>query len=279
MLIYARLRTNSIYNINMEHILYTLAKRYPQVYLPIEEGISKSEEYKETCLRGEQSKRELLFSFNPKDKLETVNTIAGDVEILTMYDRLDFEHIIKAIAYRGEPEDIPSSTGAMALFGLNNWEKVRAGLDNYKDSFIILSAGRYSNVSNEDIKKVTNNELSLSDEEWIEKSIIIRKYHELTHFVMRKLYPEDIKPIRDELIADCIGLICAFNELDPRLLKLFLGLENNTYRKGGRLENYKGFDENNITDVLSLIDNIVLALAKYEHDDINTIWQHICDVL
>lgn len=263
----------------MEHVLYTLAKRYPQVYLPIEKGISKSEEYKNTCLRGEESKRELLFSFNPKDKLETINTIAGDVEVLTMYDRKDFEHIIRSIAYRGEPEDIPSSTGAMALFGLNNWEKVRAGLDNYKDSFIILSTGNYSNVSKEDVKKVTSNELVLSDEEWTEKSIIIRKYHELTHFVMRKIYPDNIKPIRDEIIADCVGLICAFNKLDSRLLKLFLGLESDTYRKGGRLENYKGFDEECINDVFSLINNVVSKLSQYINENINDIWEHTKEFL
>ena len=52
--------------------------------------------------------------------------------------------------------------------------------------------------------------IDLNEDEWIEKSIIIRKYHELTHFVMRKTYPDDIDYIRDELIADCIGLICAF---------------------------------------------------------------------
>lgn len=263
----------------MEHILYTLAKRYPQVYLPIEKGISKSEEYENTCLKGEKSNRKLLFSFNPKDKLETLNTIAGDVEVLTMYDRDDFEHIIRSIAYKGEPEDIPSSTGAMALFGLNNWEKVRAGLDNYKDSFIILSSGNYSNVSKEDIKKVTNGELILSDKEWTEKSIIIRKYHELTHFVMRKIYPDDIESIRDEIIADCVGLMCAFNKLDSRLLKLFLGLESDIYRKGGRLENYKGFDEKNLADVLSLIDSIVSKFIKYEKENINDIWNHINEIM
>ena len=263
----------------MEHILYTLAKRYPQVYLPIEEGISKSEEYRNTCLRGEESSRELLFSFNENDKLETIKTISGDVEVLTMYDRQDFEHVIKAIAYKGEPKDIPSSTGAMALFGLNNWEKVRAGLENYKDSFIVLSSGNYSNVDNKDVNEVTDGETDLSESEWTEKSITIRKYHELTHFVMRKSYPDDIKPIRDELIADCVGLMCAFKKLDVRLLKLFLGLEKDSYRKGGRLENYEGGSEEDIPKTLTLIDDIVSKLSKYESEEVDTIWKHIDEVL
>lgn len=263
----------------MEHILYTLARRYPAIYLPIEEGISKTEEYRNTCLRGEESKREILFSFNENDRLETFNTPVGDVEILTMYDRNDFVHMARALGSKAEPVNIPDSTGAMALFGLNNWDKVRAGLDDYKDSFILLSSGYYSNVSNIDIKKVTDGELDLTQEEWIEKSIIIRKFHELTHFVMRKTYPDDIVPVRDEIIADIVGLECAFKKLDVRVLKLFLGLENKEYRKGGRLENYNGGNSENINNVLKMIDDISSELSKYEDKDVNTIWEHIENVL
>lgn len=263
----------------MKHILYTLANRYPVIYLPIEEGISKSEEYRNTCLKGEESKRDLLFSFNEKDSLETFKTPVGDVEILTMYDRKDFVHMARALGSKAEPVNIPDSTGAMAIFGLNNWDKVRAGLDNYKDSFILLSAGNYSNVSNIDVKNVTNNELVLTSDEWTEKSIIIRKYHELTHFVMRKMYKDDINPIRDEIIADIVGLECAFKKLDVRVLKLFFGLENNEYRSGGRLENYEGGNRENIPNVIKMIDDISYILNKYEKVDINTIWEHIKDVL
>lgn len=263
----------------MEHVIYKLAKKYPQVYLPIEEGISKSEEYKNTCLRGIQSERELVFSFNDNDSLQTIKTIAGDVEVLLMYDRKDFVHMARALGFKGEPVVVPDSTGAMALFGLNNWEKVRAGLDNYKDSFILLSSGDYSNVSIEDIDKVTNGEVKLTKNEWTNKSITIRKYHELTHFVMRKLYPDNIDAIRDELIADIVGLLCAFDTLDERVLKLFLGLENDAYRKGGRLENYQGGDESNIPNTLKLIDKLIGEFKSFEGRDINTIWQYIGKVI
>lgn len=261
----------------MKHILYTLGKRYPQIYLPIEEGISNSEEYEKVCYECEEPKRELLFSFNEKDKLETINTECGDVDILTLYDRNDFEHIIRSLAFKCEPKDIPKSTGAMALFGLNNIEKFKAGLDNYKDSFLILSSGDYSNVNTQSISNVTNNEVTLSQDEWTEKSITIRKYHELTHFIMRKTYPNNIDPVRDEIIADSIGLMLAFKKLDVRILKLFLGLEGETYRKGGRLENYKGGDD--IEKTLLLIDKITNVLKKYETEEINNIWQHIKEIL
>ena len=175
--------------------------------------------------------------------------------------------------------DIPDSTGAMAIFGLNNWDKVRAGLDSYKDSFIILSSGNYSNVSTKDIYKVTNGDIDISEEEWIEKSIVIRKYHELTHFVMRKLYPNDISFIRDELIADCVGLIAAFKEFDTRLLRLFLGIENNEYRDGGRLQNYEGGEKENIPQINKMIEDLKNRVSKYEKEDVNVIWNNVKDLM
>ena len=188
-------------------------------------------------------------------------------------------HACRCLGNKCEPVEIPDSTGAMALFGLNNWEKVRAGMDNYKDSFIILSSGNYSNVTNNDIYKETNGEIDLSEQEWIEKSIVIRKYHELTHFVMRKIYPDDISFIRDELIADCIGLIAAFNTFDIRLLKLFLGIEGNVYRQGGRLQNYEGGNVENIPNVLKMIDDLKNRVSKYENENIEIIWENIKELM
>lgn len=263
----------------MEHCIDILAKRYPQILMPIEEGIRNSEEYKNVCLRGQESNRPITFSKDPKDKLETVETPAGSVEVLSLRKREDFVHACRCLGHRCEPVEIPDSTGAMALFGLNNWDKVRAGLDNYKDSFIILSSGNYSNVSNIDIYKETAGEIDLSEEEWIEKSIIIRKYHELTHFVMRKTYPDDISFIRDELIADCIGLICAFNYFDVRLLKLFLGIEGESYREGGRLQNYEGGEKENIPQINKMIDDLKDKVSKYETEDVNVIWNNIKELM
>lgn len=263
----------------MEHCLDILAKRYPQILLPVQKGMRETEEYKNVCLRGQQCNRPITFSKDPEDKLETVNTPAGDVEVLSLRKRDDFVHMCQCLGNKCEPVEIPDSTGAMALFGLNNWDKVRAGLDNYKDSFIILSSGNYSNVSNIDIKNITNGEIDLDEQSWTNKSIIIRKYHELTHFVMRKTYPDDISFIRDELIADCIGLICAFGCFDVRLLKLFLGIEEDTYRQGGRLQNYEGGEEKNIPEVLKMIEQLKNKVEKYEKEDVDTIWKNIKELM
>lgn len=255
------------YNGDMKHCIEILACKYPQIYMPIKEGIKNTEEYKDIVLRGKKAPYEITFSKNPKDKLETIKTEIGDVEILSLRDRDDFIHAVRALGNKCEPVDVPDSTGAIAIFGLNNWDKVRAGLDDYKDSLIILSSGNYSNVDVNQVNEVTNNEYKLSKEDWIDKSIEIRKFHELTHFIMRKKYPEDIKPIRDELIADALGLIGAFNKFDSRLLKLFLGIEGNVYRKGGRLENYEGGEIENIPSILIEINKLERLMKDYSNID------------
>lgn len=262
-----------------KHCLEILACRYPQILMPIEKGIKDSEEYKDVCLRGKECNRKITFSLNPLDKLESLTTPAGQIDVLSLRDRQDFVHACQSLGNKCEPVEITDSTGAMIIFGLNNWEKVRAGEDNYKDGIVLLSSGNYSNVSCDDVNLVTNNELNLTKDEWIEKSIIIRKYHELTHFVMRKIYPDDIDFVRDELIADCIGLVCAFNYFDTRLIKLFLGIENETYRKGGRLENYKGGDIENIPNVINKINDLENKIKKYYNKDVNDIWNNVKELM
>ena len=220
------------------HPIMILAEKYPQIRFPIEHGIKDTDEYKNVCLRGNPCDRIPNFTYSEKDILEEIDTEAGTATVITLYDRGDFEHLIQCLAHRCEPTDIPKSMGASTIIGLNNWDKVRAGEENYKDMVIVLSSGIYSNVSEEDIASVTNGRISLTHDEWIEKSITIRKYHELRHFVDRRLRPDDIEPLRDEINADRDGIVAAFGTYDPDIAKLFLGIEGAEYREGGRLQNY-----------------------------------------
>ncbi len=215
-----------------------LINRFPQLALPIQHGQKNTPEYKKAVLRGEPLCREPDFICSPKDKLETVETPVGKAEILFFAHREDFEHALRALAYRCEPVEIPASVGASTIRGLIDWEKIRAhkteylaeggknwseefkhftaDKTNYLDTIILLSKGNYSAVPARFV--------GLAEYEWDEKSLIIRKYHELTHFVCRTLCPHDIEPIRDEVIADLIGLVAAFDHYDPLLAKRFLGI-------------------------------------------------------
>ena len=226
------------------HPIEILSERFPQLLLPVREGMNQTEEYKSAVLRGEPVRRNPEFSMNPADGLESFPTPAGEAEILYLESREDFEHALRALAYRCEPKPIPASLGATAISGLIDWGKLRAHEDdfaefisdkkNYLSSLIILSSGEYSAVSAADV--------GLDESEWRKKSVVIRRYHELAHFVSGRLFPQNKEAVRDEVIADLIGILAAFGHCREDLSKLFLGIEGEEYRPGGRLENYVAAD-------------------------------------
>lgn len=229
-----------------------LSHKYPQLRLPIEAGIRNTDEYRNAVLRGIFPQVEPSFTYNEKDTLTPYITPAGSVDILFLENRDDFVHAVQALACRCEPDEVPPSMGATSISGLINWQKIHEHLrqyaenggqdqegefskftadkTNYLDSLIILSSGDYS--------AVPASEVNLEAVLWKEKSVTIRKFHELTHFYCRKRYPENKEALRDEIIADMIGLKAAFGYYDPHTASLFMGIEGDSYRKGGRLENY-----------------------------------------
>lgn len=255
-----------------ESIMDCLCCRFPQLALPIQQGQKNTPEYRSTVLRGEPACREPDFMGSPEDTLETVETPAGKAEILYLARREDFEHALRALAYRCEPVEIPAAVGASTVRGLINWEKIRAHKaeylacgktdwnkefkrftaekSNYLDTILLLSKGDYSAVPADSV--------GLSQEDWTEKSRIIRKYHELTHFVCRTLYPHNVEAIRDEVIADRIGLTAAFGRYDARLARRFLGIEDGVFREGGRLSHYAGAEnlETAVREANALIDRL-----------------------
>ena len=241
----------------MQEDLLKLARRYPQLLLPIRAGVRQTEAYKKAVLCGEPIEAAPDFRCPEEIRADTADTPAGPAEILYLGDRADFLHAYQALAYRCEPTPIPASVGAVTVGGLINWEKIHthraaylaaggqdwdaefdrftADRKNYRDSVILLSGGDYSNVP--------ASRVGLAPKAWKEMSFTIRKYHELTHFVCRALYPADIDALRDEVIADSIGLVAAFGAYDTALARLFLGVEGGVFREGGRLSHYAGADE------------------------------------
>lgn len=181
---------------------------------------------------------------NPADRLESFSTPAGEAEILFLASRADFEHALQALAYRCEPKPVPASMGASAISGLIDWGKLHAHEDdfnefisdkkNYLSSLIVLSSGEYSAVS--------ARSAGFGEAEWLEKSVTIRRFHELTHFISGRLFPQNKEALRDEVTADLIGILAAFGHCREDLSALFLGIEGEKYRPGGRLENYVGAD-------------------------------------
>ena len=249
-----------------DHPIVVLSRKYPQLLLPVKNGEKDTEEYKDAVLRGKAVEGIPEFTLDCDDSLSTVSTPAGDVEVLTLIKREDFEHAIKCLAYRCEDKAIPASMGASSLSGLINWEKLRPHMEsdedfneftkdknNYLDSLIILSSGPYSAVN--------GSVFSLDEDTWRDKSIEIRKYHELTHFISGKMYPGNKEALRDEVIADMIGIIAAFGEYDTYMARVFLGIEGEEYREGGRLQNYIG--SGTLSDAVNRTLNLIELFDGY----------------
>ena len=258
-----------------DSVLLPLAEVYPQLYLtPGEEG---ARIWQGIVRRGEKAPSDSLghFQGDPRDSVTMENTPAGPVQVVTLGDRRDFELFLQIMAFKCVPEAIPATQGASILDGVVNWTKIRARREeylrgggtedgwpaefrtftsnrrNYTDALIVLSTGPYS--------AVPAAEAGMSEDEWLRASLRIRKAHECTHFICRRMFPEKIDPIWDELVADAAGLYAALGRYDLRLACLFLGVGENGYT-GGRLENYAG--EQDMTALAGKVYRTLLYLDE-----------------
>jgi len=136
-------------------------------------------------------------------RLEIYPSIAGEIPIIYAEDTADFEALVTNIVHKGEPQDYIAKTGASFISG----KTVR---------FIILSAKPYSNVPAE--------ELGLDPEDWKQRSIVLRRSHECTHFFTKQTYGISNNILHDELMADFIGLYDAFGFYKAEWFLRFMGL-------------------------------------------------------
>ncbi len=181
-------------------------------------------------------------------------TAAGHVPVLFTPHQPDFVQLVQALAHRNEPWPVPASQSACCVAGYTNWDRVRsvrtAWEQNpsgtweeelarllpqkslYQDTIILLGNGPYSSVP--------ASTLGFSDEEWLQKSLVIRREHECAHYVTRRFLGALSRRADEELPADFFGLAAAFGRYPAEWGLRFLGLENfPAYRSGGRLENYR----------------------------------------
>lgn len=255
----------------------TMIYRYPQLTLLPGEGMSQEEAYLRIVRRGimpQQLPNHFLSS--PKDFLETKETIAGSMEVLYLDNRKDFEQFVQVLAYRCENRPIPASMGAVTITNLNNWRKIEAhkksyllsgGTDwrqefqrftslpeNYRDTLVIVGSGGYSGIS--------ARSAGFEEEEWLQLSVTIRLYHEMTHVVLRRMDKKERDPLMEEVEADAVGIYKAFGSYLPELAKKFLGIEEKEYRLGGRLENYLR-DKQTIEQVRPAVEQKIEQIDEY----------------
>ena len=190
---------------------------------------------KELCGRYQQlNGLEERGAFVGSERDELFEMQASEAAVLGIYfeNRADFELFIKLTVYKDKP--VPKSMGACTISGLVNQQK--SGAAASKESLIVLSRGEYSAVPAKAV--------GLEKNEWIEKSLRVRLYHESAHIVCRARFPGQKLPVWDELLADCVGLLAAFGAYDRALALRLVGIDKDGAYIGGRLENYFDDKEN-----------------------------------
>ncbi len=243
-----------------------LAEHLPQLRFPIEAGISATDPYRAATRRGVPPAEIPEATGLALARPEAVELVlhaspAGRIPLLIARGREEFVALVQALARRNEPEEIPASQGALMVAGYNNWSRIaelralweaedpagrreratwgeelqhlQARRELYQDRFILLSDGPYSAVPAAD--------LGLAEEEWRRLSLLIRRDHECTHYLTRRLFGSMRNNLLDELIADYAGLVGATGRFQAAWFLRFVGLEEfPRYRPGGRLDLYRG---------------------------------------
>ncbi len=160
------------------------------------------------------SKRKVNFRHPELVEIEIYPSFSGEIPIIYVPDTDDFETLVTNAIYKGVCPKQLSQTGASFAFGKST-------------RFIILSSKPYSNI--------LASELELDENEWLKKSMIIRREHECTHYFTKLHYGISRNCLHDELMADFFGLYEAFGYYKAEYFLKFMGIIPGS---GGRLKFY-----------------------------------------
>ncbi len=190
------------------------------------------------------AKRPVNFCDPDGVRIEIYNSFAGEIPVVYIKNNSDFDAFITNVIYKGiRPENL-SKTGASFASGKNT-------------KFITLSAKPYSGIP--------ASEMNLPEQEWLEKSMIIRREHECTHYFTKQIFGVSRNHLHDELIADFFGLLEAFGESKAEHFLKFMGL---TGGSGGRLKFYTaGLSEKLCMAIEKTAESAAWYLENYSKSD------------
>ena len=148
-------------------------------------------------------------------EIKMYDSFAGRIPIIYVRDPDDFEHLVTNVAYRGVRPEGLEKTGASFISGKTT-------------RFIILSAKPYSNVPASELGLDTNID-------WSEKSLMLRREHECTHYFTKQTYGITNNILHDEIMADFIGIYEVFGFYRSDWFLRFMGIIEGS---GDRLKFY-----------------------------------------
>ena len=180
----------------------------------------------------------IRFKVRENVRLEIYNSFAGPIPIFYADNPQDFEALVTNIAYKGKRPVNISKTGASFVSGKTT-------------RFMILSSKPYSNVY--------ASELGINEHNWKEKSLIIRRSHECTHYFTKQIYGISNNILHDELMADYIGIYDAFGFYKAEWFLRFMGVIKGN---GQRIDVYTEDLSEKVR--MAVIDILVKSAEKLE---------------
>lgn len=242
-----------------------LARRFVQFSFPVRRGISRDETYLKATLEGACPAvpgpgPPIVPSSPDRIELFVHPSMGGAIPVIRSADRTDFTALVRILAGRNEPIQIPESMGAILVTGLNNWDRITAHRkewecasttprtsdewssefkalvkdhSRYQDTFLILACGPYSGVPASDA--------GFGSEPWMDFSAKIRLTHECAHYLTLRCRGGLGHNVLEEILADFYALCSVCGRFDSALALRFLGLEAYPLvRPDGRIHNYLG---------------------------------------
>lgn len=242
-----------------EPLIEVLKKKLVTLNFPIKAGISQTKDYRNATLKGRSTmvmpSATGLVLERPKGlTLDFKKGIAGTIPVLIVESSNDFKTLLRALIYKNEPVPIPDSMGASIIKGINNWHRLQSAIMRqqkqtpnqslkksqlkviqdkrlYQDTFVVVSKKPYSNIYPANFTKLA----------WLKASLPLRIQHEYAHYLTHRFFDSMRNNMHDELLADYLGIHAIKDYFDADLFLQFIGLESYPiYRKGGRMENYRG---------------------------------------
>jgi hypothetical protein len=273
-----------------------LVKWLPQLALEVREGVSRSTQYKRGILGGDL---ELLpdpagFSLHGSFQVAIEEHWSGNLPVITLTDRADFEHFFRCLGNHGEPIDISPQVHALMVIGLvsprkvdaartlweeglmkddsrvegcSNWSEAMRALDSqdkcfFRDQVLLTHVDRYAGL---DCDQVDH---GLTPDRWLEVSRVIRLNHEFTHHATRRIFGSMRMNLHDEIIADCIGFLAGLGTFESTVFLMGLGIDSDgEARSDGRVRMYvRGLDEDEVRTVCGLTVSAARNLESWLGD-------------
>ena len=166
------------------------------------------------------------FGFHWQQKsalgISFARTLGGTLPVIATGSHEDFRAMDALVGGRKEKRELPLTVNAFTIEA--RAERI------LRHRILLLNRAPYSNVP--------AGALGLTDADWLERSLRLRRAHECAHYETLRLLGGMRNHALDEILADVLGQIAAFGDFSADRQRLFFGLSKGTDRCTGRLSFY-----------------------------------------